>query len=118
MRDRFFHVCIAPCVDGLRSVARMLKVSSRDDYCIDIFSRIQLVVISHRSDRIAVQLLEVSRAFLAPPAPPVRPRPKLEVHLLGMRLKRRNVPTFHAVAETDYADLDSVVCTHNTGIAA
>src|SRR5216683_6525854 len=103
MRDGLLNVRIASRVDGLRSVARMLEVSGRDDYRINIFSRIQLVVVSHRYDRIAVELLEVSCAFLAPPAPDVRYRHDLEVHLFGMLLKGRNVATFHAVAETDYA---------------
>ena len=117
MRGRLFDVGIAAGFDGFDAVQRVLKVGGRDQDGVDIFAGIQLVVVAHRCDLIAAELLDIGRAFFAAAVPDIGDGDELEVHILGMFWKRRESAPLHAIAAADDADSDAVVRAHNAGVA-
>ena len=69
MRSGFFDISIPASFDRFNAVLRVLKVGSSDQNCIDIFARIEFVVVTNGVDFAAGDLLDVRNALFAAAAP-------------------------------------------------
>ena len=113
-----FDVGIAAGVDGFDAMLRVLEVGGGDEDGIDVFARVELVVVAHRVDGTAAELLDEGRAFFAAAVPDVGDGDELEVQLLGVLLEGGDQRALHAVAAADDADADAVVGADDGGVAA
>src|SRR5262245_11879570 len=95
----------------------MLKVSCRNYYCVQIFHRMELVVVSDLRDVCAGFLINLCGRFIASEFPKIRDRHQLEIETARQLQESWNQSVICAIARTNYAYANATVRSENLRVA-
>jgi hypothetical protein len=110
VRQRLFDVGISPGFDRLDGMICVLKIRSGDHDRINIFARIQFIVVASRRGRFTCLFLQECYAFVAAVVPDIRNGHELEVQFLRVLHEGRSERAAEAIGKTDYAHSNAIVC--------